>query len=390
MSLVFDAREKRRGQGGLHALMVGVSAYRHLPPAGEPPTPQSLGMVQLSNAAISAYKIYEWLVQNRDHLSVPLTTCRLLLAPTPTELEHESSLHCGSPATLDSFLQAARDWRIDVSTAPENVAFFYFAGHGVIRNRLDQILLLEDFNDGPGGLLRNSFDVNSLYHGMAPSRQYSRIGRTQFYFIDACRNLPQQFRQFESLSPTPAFDVRIAELRDDRIAPKFYAVAVGGVAYAETEGQTIFSRALLRCLQGAAAERDEQGCWRITISTLTRTLGATVNALLQEHATEQPVVVDGLGRDAVLCYLPKPPQVQLQLFLKPPAAHAHTRVRIRDGEGALLYDLAPPIPAPFEAVLVPGYYQFELWRNAKSQAAPDKQVIRKMRYPSTVVGLEVS
>lgn len=388
MSLAFDEREKRKGQAGFHALIVGVSAYRYLPPAGSPPTPHSLGMTQLSSAALSAYKIYEWLLQNRETLSAPLTTCRLLLAPTPAELEREPSLQCCAPATLSAFLQAAQDWRTDVSTAPENVAFFYFAGHGVIRNRTDQILLLEDFNDGVGSLLRNSFDVNSLYHGMAPSSRYPSIGRTQFYFIDACRNLPQQFGQFESLSPTPAFDVRLADRRDDRLAPKFYATAVGDLAYAETDGQTIFSQALLRCLQGGAAERDERGRWRVTASSLTRTLGATVNALLQEHAVEQPVVVDGLGRDAVLCYLPTPPLAQLQLLLKPPSAHAHARVQIRDGEGALLYDLAPPIPAPFEANLAPGYYQFELWRNADTQAAPDKQIIREVRYPLTVVELE--
>lgn len=321
MSLVFDARASVRERGGFHALMVGVSAYRHLPPAGEPPTPQSLGMTQLSSAAYSAYKLYEWLLETRDYLAAPLATCRLLLAPTPAELEREPNLRRGSPADLEAFLQAARDWRDDLSAHRESVALFYFAGHGVIRNRADQILLLEDFNDGLGSLLRNGTDVASLYYGMAPSRQRPDIGRTQFYFIDACRNLPQQFAQYERLSPTPAFDVRLADLPDNRVAPIFHAATSGAVAYAEREAQTLFSKALLECLRGLAAERDEQGRWRITSNTLARALPETLSALAQEQAVEQAVVVDGLGRDAVLCYLPQPPQTRLRPYLHPPDAH---------------------------------------------------------------------
>ncbi|GIV07282.1 MAG: hypothetical protein KatS3mg017_0484 [Fimbriimonadales bacterium] len=387
MSLVFDARDALAGGSGFHALIVGVSAYRHLPPVGAPPLPQTLSMTQLSSAAFSAYKIYKWLVQNRDYLSAPLATCRLLLAPTADELAREPNLRDGLPATLHAFLQAAREWRNDVCANTSQIAFFYFAGHGVIRNRTDQILLLEDFNDGYGSLLRNSTDVNSLLYGMAPSRQYPNIGRTQFYFIDACRNLPRQFTGFESLSPTPAFDVHLPDLPDNRIAPIFYAATVGSVAFAEPGVQTIFSQALLSCLQGAAAERDYQGRWRVTSSALERQLQWEVNALVQKHSVEMSLVVDGLGRDAVLCYLPHPPQARLQLFLKPPSVHTHARVQIRDGEGTLLYDLPPPIPTPYEALLAPGYYQFELWRDA-SQLAPDKQAIRAIRYPLSVVELE--
>ena len=386
MSLVYDARDALQGQAGFHALIVGVSAYRYLPPVGSVPTPESCGMTQLSCAAYSAYTVYRWLRAHSDTLSAPLATCRLLLAPTDNEAQREPAVRHAAAATLSEFLCAAREWRADVAQHRDNAALFYFAGHGVVRNRAEQILLMADFNDGHGSLLRNGVNLRSLIDGMAPSRRYPHIGRTQFYFIDACRNMPSQFASYESLCPTPAFDVYLPDMPDDRTAPVFFAAPVGSHAYAEPNTQTFFSKALIRCLQGTAAEPDAHGCWRITSTTLQRTLEATIRELLHAYDAEQQVVVNGVGRDAVLCYLPQPPQAQVQLFLNPREAHQRVQVQVRDGEGALVRDLQPPIPIPYETHLTPGYYQFQVWRVGSQ--TPDKQAIREIRFPSTVVELE--
>lgn len=105
MTLIFDERANLQGQPGLHTLIVGISAYRYLPKENEPVTSKSFGMRQLSSAALTAYKIYLWLMERQKYFPVPLATCRLLLSPSSSETAIEPNLSgLISPCTLTRFL----------------------------------------------------------------------------------------------------------------------------------------------------------------------------------------------------------------------------------------------------------------------------------------------
>ena len=144
MSLLFDARAALTGQPGMHALVVGVSAYPHLA-GGADPVADPWGMGQLTSTASSAHMIFEWL--KAAQLSVPLATCRLLLSPSPGEAALSG---VAEPATVDNLLREADAWRRDASTNRDNATLFYFAGHGIQRTKEDAVLCLQDFRRTPG------------------------------------------------------------------------------------------------------------------------------------------------------------------------------------------------------------------------------------------------
>src|SRR5439155_21081683 len=92
MTLAFDERDQLGDAAGLHAFVVGVSAYRHLPDGPGPPAPDNFEMAQLTAPAESAFRIYQWLVERQEQLPVPLATVRLLLAPSTGELAADPAL----------------------------------------------------------------------------------------------------------------------------------------------------------------------------------------------------------------------------------------------------------------------------------------------------------
>jgi hypothetical protein len=81
MTLAFDERDQLGDAAGLHAFVVGVSAYRDLPGGPGPPAPDNFEMAQLTAPARSAFRIYQWLVEREEQLPVPLATVRLLVSP---------------------------------------------------------------------------------------------------------------------------------------------------------------------------------------------------------------------------------------------------------------------------------------------------------------------
>src|SRR5690349_4760734 len=126
--MLVDERARLKGQPGLHAFIVGISAYPYLPKGEEPDVPAAaFGLRQLSSAALTAVKMVRWLRDRRDHLAAPLATCRVLLAPQPAEAANGKDVCDGAgEATFAAFSAAAKEWRADAASHRDNVTFFYF------------------------------------------------------------------------------------------------------------------------------------------------------------------------------------------------------------------------------------------------------------------------
>ncbi|CAN7191646.1 caspase family protein [Variovorax sp. LjRoot84] len=367
--LVYDARQQLAAQGkvGLHALIAGVSAYRNLP------SDAGLGMLPLTSTSLTAYLMFVWLLQAHEQgrLPRPLATCRMLLTPTPGEatesVRFEPGIQdLGVPGCTVSALQdAAEKWRADASRGAGDGTLFYFAGHGIQKSRNNQVLLLESFG-GPGPLARHSVDVSSLRNGMAPSAAYPNIARTQFYFIDACRSLPTRILSMADLQVAPVFDVLETGL-DDRRAPIFFASLPDGKAQAVPGQQTLFSKALLRCLAGRAAFPPDrtaadraQNEWYVSTQSLTQGLPIVLEEVNREHGGDQRWTMDGSGDDAVLCYMRGPPTVPLQIEVDPPGALPCTAVSLTSFDNPATDPLNFRYPTdehPFRRDLAPGVYR---------------------------------
>lgn len=366
MTLIVDNRAALAGKPGLHALIAGVSMYSHLPGGGGKPAVDGYGMQQLSSTALTAYKVYRWLMERKDHLSMPLATVRLLLSPSVGEEAAVPELAAAgaSRCTRQNFTGEVRQWRTDAGSDNDNVTFFYFAGHGVQRTRSDSVLLLEGFADPDEGPLHHAAEIFNIFNGMAPPASVAmKMARTQFYFVDACRVLPSAFKNFEKMAVPDIFSIELSGA-DDRRAPILFATIPGIKAYALKNEQTLFSKALIKCLNGAAGEtlpEDEEGnvAWHVSVQSLNKALSEFFTALTGIPDSDQVFSLGGaLTGDPTIHFLDGTPSVEVSIEINPQEAVPFTRIEILDPTSGLPIGSIPsPLnPHPFTCEVPAGIY----------------------------------
>jgi hypothetical protein len=360
MALVFDQRDVLGDRPGLHAFIVGVSAYTNLPKGDQAGTPEGMGLKQLKSAAISAHKVYSWLVDHHQNMQVPLATCRLLLSPSNEELNAEPSLNgLAKDASLDNFLLAAKEWRQDAASDLDNMTFFYFAGHGAQQTSDDAVLILEDFGDGLGGPLKNSVDLGNIFKGMAWSDDFPHMAQTQLYFVDACREFLKAFRDFEPDDTTQVFRVPLGG-EDRRCAPIYYSSVPGTKAYAQVGEQSLFSEALLTCMNNDAGdfrEFSEGDKWCVSVFSLSEALSTIVSNLNITRGADQEIVQGGHIKEKIIHYLDQAPTVNVSLEVEPQEAVNRVRFEILDETGQLLSIVPHPMPSnPYRDTWAAGFY----------------------------------
>jgi hypothetical protein len=353
-------RPKAGDPPGLHAFIVGVSDYPDLPAQGEQLFARHFGMDKLDCAALSAYRVFQWLTNPSTNLQRPLATCRLLVSPSQKERDAESALTARKTScTPQAFLDDARDWREDASMSPGNVTFFYFAGHGVRRTQDDSVLLLEGFGNGIGGALVNAVALLNIMGGMAVTTTRPNMALTQLYFIDACRNFPNVFKHLQQPQTTEVFDVELSG-EEKRAAPIYFAAASGTKAACIPGQQTLFSEALIRCLTNDGADlRDDNGVdrWMVSVRSLQPALEASIADLNTKHGLQQQLGFGGIQRDATICELPTAPTVDVTFKVEPPIAAPVVRIIARDGSQNPVPNIPVPLaPHPFSCQWPAGFY----------------------------------
>ena len=343
MTLLVDERDAPSGSAGVHAFIVGISCYPHLDSRAYPD--KTLGLKSLYSAALTAYRVANWLIDRSDNLPRPLLSCRLLAAPTAFEIEKEPGL----PAVTDecdwaTFARQADAWRQAASTHPDNVSLFYFAGHGLQKSHGEQVLLLQDFADGLPATLAKAVSGHQLMEGMAPSPKRLKIARTQVYFFDACRLTAKKIRDLEKAPVGALWDVDPVGV-DERNVAAFRTAAPGRASFGVKGLQTIFSLALMDCLEGGAAEIYRQDpvhgdIWGVSCSSLSTHVRDHLDRLNAQHGTKQGFAVDELrGKEVFLHVLDQPPDVDVVLRLVPRDPAEQTAVTVTDRCGRRVWDL---------------------------------------------------
>lgn len=360
---IFDQREKLQGQAGLHAFIIGVSEYTNLPEPGERGLEQHLGLTKLSSAALSGWRIYQWLVKRKDFLAVPLASCRVLLSPSAKELAAELNLSTFQDLpTLDNVRESADSWRQDLASSKEAIGLFYFAGHGVQRRRRDHVLLLQDFGKSPGPLLEHAIETNNLISGLAPSEKFPQIARAQLYFLDACRIKPSLLDRYEALEASSVWDIaKLTAVPDDPARLIVYTTVPGALAFGRAGEQTIFSRALIECLEkDAAREQDaEMTGWAVSAQSLSERLQSKIDAINDILGGNQVVEFGSVpARELILNRLESPPMVNVELQVEPLAALDCTAVSVLNPIDGPVWNLPAPMnPHPYRGDVAGGLYQ---------------------------------
>ena len=204
-------RSPQEGMPTVHALVIGVSAYDHLPGGSGPPCDAALlgGLQQLTAAATSATRIALWLRNSFDFPNVQLGSVRLLASPSPNEAPLPDKV-TPPPATYDEVRKAITGWLKDARASVGNVTVLYVAGHGIQTSSEGGILLLQDIG-APDSLriLERAIDVASVRVGMVadPNEADTSTPEVQYYFYDACRVVPPASVAYEELKAGVFLDI---------------------------------------------------------------------------------------------------------------------------------------------------------------------------------------
>lgn len=365
MALVIDRRNELAGQAGCHALIVGVSDYANLtaPDSGQPPGP--FGLHKLASTALTGYRMYKWLEKHQESLWPKLATCRVLLAPSPEEVAVEPALEdWPHDCRFATFAQAASDWRDDCASSAENLTFFYFAGHGIQRTLEDSILLLQDFGTIPGNPMINTTSLNNLFAGMAPHSSAPTMALSQIYFVDACREFPDELADFDVLNPGQVFMSRLGG-RDDRKAPIFFAAVPGSTAYAIRGKATVFGSALLECMDIAAEVREDADgnmVYEVGSDSLEDCLNSYFASLHPAERRDQEIMPGGgLAKNVPIHRLEKAPEIPVIIDLSPLQSFSEVEIVFEDEAGSVeTFKRRLPEQAPIEIPRRLGGYSLEV------------------------------
>lgn len=358
--LVVDNRpDLAANEGGLHALIVGVSEYPQMPP--------NLGLEQLASPALSALQFYSWLREGGSNLAAPLGTVRLLLSPSQQEQAADPAGFAGAfglgaaGSDYNTVRQAVNDWRIDMRRRVNALGLFFFSGHGIGGVGDDALMLLSDFGDPAVSFAERMLSLSDLLSGMAtPPAGLTTIGRNQVYFIDACRNRVQGVDNDTSRIPTiwNTIDVPGADTRHKAV---FLATISTRTAFQTKAGQpTLFSQSLLECLKGAAAEARDQGggpiIWQVTTGQIVDHLQDRMDEYAGQLGGRQEFRQVGETANVPLITYTQPPRVLVTLRVTSAEPSANVAVQVRDADNILtLNDPVPNIPVPREFPM--GYHR---------------------------------
>lgn len=308
-----------RGTDGprTHAFIVGVGQYRHLP-GGSAPTAKvdNWGLGQLTSPPFSAKAFADWVVGELNNPSAPLSTVEMLLSPAQAYQSANGEInHRVEAATMANVEAAFMNWRNACHSHADNVALFYFSGHGIASAHL--LLLLEDFAADPLDLFKNALDFDGTHEALARSCQ----ARTQCFFADACRQVT--YEAMATVGAGTTFGRADLTAKRAPYGPRFYATLPTTSAYAERAQTSFYTRALLAALGGLGA-RWRRDRWEVVTDLLQSGIGAAMDHLERDPAIrDQRPSHGGEDEGGYVLHVPKAaPVVPVTIELGPSRAAA--------------------------------------------------------------------
>ncbi len=293
------------GTPGTFAVVIGVSHYAHLDGSGA-----SLGLGQLEVSALTAFRVFNWLVDDYHVDGCPLARCWLLLSPTEKEraFEPAMSTHLCEP-TFEHCEAAIGWWESHMAALPPDAAkasrgVFFFSGHGLEQMRGQPVLIPSDYLRPPNRTWNRALSMRNLASGLAASKV-----PLQLFLLDACRDAPL-LPNGARLTGTDVLPETAPQSRRPYFSPILYATSSGQQAFQQPspeQGLSLFGKALLDGLAGKPdlVLQDAGTSALVNLFPLQEfTRARVIEALEKDQAVDpQPVVLDS-AHNALVTQLP--------------------------------------------------------------------------------------
>ncbi|GAA0404055.1 hypothetical protein GCM10009541_54060 [Micromonospora gifhornensis] len=368
---------------GVHALVIGVGGYRHLPGGTGPQIPdptQFYGLGQLTSAPVSAVAVAEWLrtTADPDLWTVPLASVDLLVSPHPDVTD---AVPATTEPTIANIVEAYARWRQRASTHPDNVALFYFCGHG-LQFDTQRLLLASDFRANEFSPLTGAFEFESTRNASTQG-----LPRTQCFFVDSCAGTAPYLMSHrvvvQGLETAAVNTVGGGASSTVTVL----ASAPGITAEGRRNEVSYFTRALLAAFSGRAASRNVYQDWAVH----TTDLGPAIDTLVRDFRGDdnQPTRQDDMRGKAELWRLAGAPPVEFTVACAPTDAHRTAELTYQRLEDADVHRLgsSPSDGAPWTVRSAAGSHRLEATFGRKEY--PDTLRLVEVLPPGSPIRLRV-
>jgi Caspase domain len=369
---------------GTHVLLIGVGKYPHLPGGTPPAFAMAMGMGQLESPPESVRRMAEWFMDaasgfhNPDR---PLRSLQILCSSkVPLSMQGANGMTLVDGARMPAARQAITDWKVRSGRNPENMAVFFFCGHGLAFGEVENSLLLEDFGSDVHNPMADAIAFDSMRLGL----MRHCTAKYQVHLVDACRSPPT--REFldlygDNATGDPVLAAGLSRKLREKTAPVYFATGLASPAYGVPGQASLFTQGLLQSMRGPAS-RDKNNHWEVQISALAEGINKCVASMAFQSQPQYCQPRD-TGQEVTLHRLRDMPEVIVKVFrqdegLLPQTVFAHVHEDLNHRT-----ERTPPKGAPWWVSLASGPYRFEA-------AAPGLQLALRSKYvtpPSAEVGL---
>jgi hypothetical protein len=293
-----------------HALVIGVGGYDHLRGGASTRKLQRAtrfgNLGQLTSPPRSAVAFARFLTSRPHDWLAPLSTVDLLISTGPGD-KLERTVGRSAPATRDSIQTAFDSWWERCDTHPENVAIFYFCGHGL--QATNQVLLASDFG-ATGNPWAQAFDLNKTRQAFTANR-----ARTQVFLIDACREVTTSNVEVPDPSAPPLREPEMRQPENCEHDLTIQATSRTKKAHGYEGDVSYFTKAVLHALAGGAAKA-RNGEWWVRSDLIA----GNIKQLIELAGGTDPRPVAATSSATQLYRLPGAPDVRLEFGCNPAAA----------------------------------------------------------------------
>lgn len=346
-------------QPGTHVLIIGVGTYAFLKGGKGAEFKHHMSMGQLSSPPESATELTEWFLDAADGFHNPDRPLRSLqlLCSSDDGLTWPAQGGGNTPierATTANVKKAIAAWVSRANRDEDNLALFYFCGHGLSFGQTQNSLLLESWGENGLDPMCDALAFDEMRLGLMQQCK----ARHQCHFVDACRSVPtKEYRdEFGTRTGEPVVAGGVSNRVRNKIAPVYFATGLASAAYGLDKQPSLFAQGVLLAFRGTAS-RDADDHWDVGVSAMAEGINKGVESLAFQTQPQycQPLEA---GQSLILHRLRRDPEVIVKVWMHDETLLGKAVLACTSADMALRKEREPRA-VPWWVPLPLGIYNFE-------------------------------